>query len=396
MILRYPSYYEDFHCIAGACEDTCCAGWEIDIDDESYQYYQSVDGVFGQRLRENIQEYEEENEGAYERHGFILKEKGRCPFLDEENLCELYQELGEEALCDVCTDTPRNYLEYGGAREVAVSASCPEAGRLIYRSSEKTTFVEKEIEEELDFEESREEKNLARAICQARDEALRILQNRELSLYRRILLFLAYGEEVQECLNTNAPEKIEKLRPEDYCRRLKQRHRMSEMTCAEGLYEMFLHRMRSFSEMVSIREDWEEMLCLLQEYFVTPEKGAQEYHKALKEWQTFMEKEEREYEYEHLLVYYAFMCLPRCVDDFDFLRQVKFTVVSFLMLRDMDVVWFEKQGHRYTKEDRVRMARIYAKEVEHSQENMDFLMEEILFEEAYTTDSLHGSVGKVE
>ena len=33
MIFRYPDYYEKFSCIAGACEDTCCAGWEIDIDD---------------------------------------------------------------------------------------------------------------------------------------------------------------------------------------------------------------------------------------------------------------------------------------------------------------------------------------------------------------------------
>ena len=53
MILRYPAYYEKFHCIAGECEDTCCAGWEIDIDDESYRFYQSVPGDFGRRLRES-------------------------------------------------------------------------------------------------------------------------------------------------------------------------------------------------------------------------------------------------------------------------------------------------------------------------------------------------------
>ena len=37
MIVRYPDYYEKFACIAGACEDTCCAGWEIDLDEETYE-----------------------------------------------------------------------------------------------------------------------------------------------------------------------------------------------------------------------------------------------------------------------------------------------------------------------------------------------------------------------
>ena len=28
-----PAYYKDFKCIAGACTDTCCAGWDVDVDE---------------------------------------------------------------------------------------------------------------------------------------------------------------------------------------------------------------------------------------------------------------------------------------------------------------------------------------------------------------------------
>ena len=35
MILRVPFYYKEFHCIADACKDSCCIGWEIDIDEET-------------------------------------------------------------------------------------------------------------------------------------------------------------------------------------------------------------------------------------------------------------------------------------------------------------------------------------------------------------------------
>lgn len=46
-----PHYYKDFKCIAGACTDTCCAGWDVDVDDKSYRYYKTVDGNFGKRLK---------------------------------------------------------------------------------------------------------------------------------------------------------------------------------------------------------------------------------------------------------------------------------------------------------------------------------------------------------
>lgn len=42
MILKVPSYYEKFHCIADQCKDNCCYGWEIDIDEGTMDYYRSL------------------------------------------------------------------------------------------------------------------------------------------------------------------------------------------------------------------------------------------------------------------------------------------------------------------------------------------------------------------
>ena len=38
-----PTYYKDFKCIAGACPDSCCQGWEVDADSDSLKYYASLD-----------------------------------------------------------------------------------------------------------------------------------------------------------------------------------------------------------------------------------------------------------------------------------------------------------------------------------------------------------------
>ncbi len=382
MKFRYPAYYDSFACIAGRCENTCCAGWEIDIDDESYEYYMSVEGELGERLRASIKEYGREDGDSYEQHGFVLGEDKRCPFLDRDGLCVLYRELGEGALCDVCADTPRNYLEYGGDREVSVSASCPEAARLIYGNQEKTVFVEKEADGELDFEESAQERELAVWVRRARDREIEILQDRTQPIGQRIIRFLSYAAAVQERLNGGDLDGLPGVGDSP----------VDPLEDMPSVYELFLRRMVSFTGLESVSEEWEKYLGLLQEKFIRPPDGAETYRVALAQLTEELRRQGREYEYEHLMVYYAFMCLPRCVDDYDFLGKAKLAAVSFLVTRDLDAVHFAACGS-YTKEDRIKIAGLYAREVEHSEHNLEYLADEFLFEEAYEPAPLCRAAG---
>ena len=74
-----PDYYKNFKCIAGECTDTCCAGWDVDVDKESYKQYRRVIGSFGNKLRSVM--VPSEDGGCT----FTLKE-GRCPFLNKNTL----------------------------------------------------------------------------------------------------------------------------------------------------------------------------------------------------------------------------------------------------------------------------------------------------------------------
>ena len=41
--MRYPRYFKEFKCIGGNCEDSCCIGWDIDIDKVTFkQYYKKM------------------------------------------------------------------------------------------------------------------------------------------------------------------------------------------------------------------------------------------------------------------------------------------------------------------------------------------------------------------
>lgn len=77
----FPDYYEQFQCVAGACTDTCCAGWEIVIDPKTANRYLKEAGALGDRLRENILE----KNGEFT----FVSSQGQCPFLNTAGLCDI-------------------------------------------------------------------------------------------------------------------------------------------------------------------------------------------------------------------------------------------------------------------------------------------------------------------
>jgi len=136
MILRKPDFYDSFKCIAGQCTDTCCVGWEIDVDEASQEAYRKVAGTFGNKLRANIEDGH-----------FKLQPHDRCPFLDNNNLCEIFANLGEGALCNICREHPRFVEVFGDIMEKGIGLCCEEAVKLLLEGEGPLTFTVEECDE---------------------------------------------------------------------------------------------------------------------------------------------------------------------------------------------------------------------------------------------------------
>ena len=128
MLVTKPAYFDDFSCLAGSCPDTCCAAWQVVIDEQSLALYRGLGGELGERVRSALLE-----EGGETR---FAMESGRCRLLDPEGLCSVQRALGEQALCRSCAFYPRFVTEIGARRELGLDLSCPEAARLILASGE--------------------------------------------------------------------------------------------------------------------------------------------------------------------------------------------------------------------------------------------------------------------
>lgn len=132
-MLVKPSFYDFFKCKADKCSDSCCIGWEIDVDNITYKKYCDVKGVFGNELRNAIS-----YDGEY--YSFNLDENERCPFLDDNNLCRIYANLGEDCLCDICAEHPRFYNYIGDVEECGIGLCCEKVCELLFDDDYELTF----------------------------------------------------------------------------------------------------------------------------------------------------------------------------------------------------------------------------------------------------------------
>lgn len=310
MLTVWPDYYPAFQCTAGECRHTCCAGWEIDIDDETLDRYRSMEGDMGARLRRAVSSGEPPH--------FILEAGERCPFLNQDNLCDLILHGGEELLCQICTDHPRFRSFLPDRTEIGLGLCCEAAGRLILGWKEPVTLCEEGEPEPSDED--------AAFLLALRAEVFAVAQDRGRSLEERM-------ERILDLCGSTAP--------------------VGEPVRWAPVYR----------GLERLEESWEEALDGWET------AGA---HVDKERFREYMQG--RETEYEQLLVYFLYRHFLKAYDDGDVSGKAAFAVLSTRVLMLLGAVHYERHGE-FSFDDQVDYARRYSAEVEYSEENLEALFE---------------------
>ena len=355
-----PAFFDQFKCIGSACTDTCCAGWEIEVDETTAEGYLTEKGAFGDRLRREI--------GSEPGEYFFKLKNNRCPFLNKENLCDIFINLGEDRLCDICREHPRFYNWFGDYTEVGLGLCCEEAERLLFSDSKPLTFIEEDTRDEVSeemwhdvedvcpdieddsdadeymdvsdelnesFDDELDESEECEQMLKEREAVFFILQNREEGIgarLKRLLLLLPDAEEI---------------------------------TSANTLKGSALFLIHFFGGMESLDETWPSMMKELEQNIdslIDTDKAA--------EFLQFMKGENRLYEYEHIAVYLIYRYYPEILFDGQVEAKILFAAASICLLFLMDLQYFQKNG-TYTQHDRIELVRRFSKEIEYCPENME-------------------------
>ena len=119
--------YDSFRCTGGSCDFTCCEGWDIAVDDNTYQKWETEPKNRGCLFRQVVSK-----QGDAGMQNFIkMGSRKCCPFLDESGLCSVCKELGEDYMPETCRKFPRQENRFGKLREFSLSCGCPEVVEMI-------------------------------------------------------------------------------------------------------------------------------------------------------------------------------------------------------------------------------------------------------------------------
>lgn len=126
---KQPKFYKNFHCIGGSCPVSCCDNWEINYTADEVEKLKNAKCT--DSLKEIINSSFVLSPTDKDRMMIKLTKEQKCPFHNNEGLCAIQKELGEEYLSEVCTKYPRIPLYYGNYILRSCTISCPHALSMI-------------------------------------------------------------------------------------------------------------------------------------------------------------------------------------------------------------------------------------------------------------------------
>ena len=326
MIYIKPSFYNEFKCIASACTDNCCIGWEIDVDENTFAKYNKLTGKLGDEIRSKITVSPDGN------RCFILGENDRCPFLNEDNLCRIIIGYGEDAICDICKNHPRFYEWFPGVTECGLGLSCEEVCRLLIQDENPFALVEETDGEEI--------------VLETEDDII------ESDTY---IFFSAFRERLFDIIfdtQTEFEEKLVKVLS------------VTEDFCDEKL------KIRSFENIIEIYKKTEP---IDEGWTAFINELSDELKDVLSIEENFKKETKGDMLYSKILAYIIYRHFIKAVFDESVKERICFAVESVRFIFLCDMYTYYKKGN-LTLKDRIENLKNWSKQIEYSDENTDLLI----------------------
>lgn len=365
MKLRAPLYYKKFKCIADKCSKSCCsAGWEIDIDDETANYYTQICTNFNNKLDKELLEKLQSNiitnkDGSSKT--FKLTENNNCPFLNKNKLCDIYINLGEEHMCNICKEHPRFYEWFNNIKEVGIGLCCEEACRIILVDNNQFSTYEIDIPYE-DCDEYDEE--IYSYLFKTREQIINYINN-STNLHTCIKNLTWFCNVIQQDLDS-------------------------------GLLDD--------EEIFDINDIEKSDITYILNYLLTLESNSENWHKYLKNSIALYNKTQNklnkfnEFENSHpeiniylknILLYFVWRYLLKGVFDEEILSKFSFGVISVAVLETLFFCKWLETGN-ISLGDCVEIVTNFSEEIEYNEDNVNRLADACYDLNDFSVENLMG------
>lgn len=211
-----PRYVSLFRCIGADCADTCCSGWDISLDQKTFEAYRNPGKLhlpaLTRRLENKIRVHLPSP--SREKYADMINDPctDHCPAL-EEGLCAIQRDFGEDKLANTCFDYPRYTRQFSGNIEQTLTLSCPEAARLALLQADAFDFAEAEIAVRPEsisvinekWGISHDEMNEIRIFC------FQLMRTEGLEIWEKLVVLGAFCRELDRVVKDETPPGISQL-----------------------------------------------------------------------------------------------------------------------------------------------------------------------------------------
>ncbi len=351
MLYRHPSYYPTFHCLGGACPDTCCRDWDIVLDEETVADYQTAPAPMASHLVRSLTT-DEDGDTC-----FRLNDRGFCAMLAEDGLCSIQKEWGAEHLCQHCAAYPRFIEEYGALTESSLALSCPEVARLLLESPAFVVEESNNGHPNKPFPDIPPE--LMSSLELSRKKALDVMAQDRYTVWERIhgVLLLAYS--VQEDL-----DRLDYSRAGIHC------VPMQPLSASLQAKPFAQDLLRFFSSLEPLRPSWPQRLRRCHDGLdaMCPEEYSllcRRFEAQFPQWQHHL---------TNLMSYLIFRHWHKTVNDDQLYARVAWIACSGILLYHLFLMQW-KEDHILRLPDEIAICCAFSREVEHMEENLELALD---------------------
>ena len=263
---------------------------------------------------------------------FIHKD-GHCPLLSDDGWCEMVRH--DIPLCIICDEYPRFTEFWDDYAERGISLSCEAAADIILNNTDKAALT---------GETGTCDEPIFTFIYNVRNEIFDLLQDRDTDIMTRLRLALDYAYKAQERINENIYETLIYTPADGGAERR-----------SAAAYIDLLRRLEILDS------DWGE---LLDRTYERERKGEAHGYDGIKT--------------EQLAVYFVYRYFLKGAFDCDVLSKLKLAALSVLAIcavADTGIGLAEA-------------ARRYSVEVEHDEDNIDMIYDELMFDEGLSYENI--------
>ena len=394
-----PFYYDDFKCIANDCIDSCCIGWQINIDENTYKKYKKVKGVFGKELNNSINRIRSKS-SKLDYGKMKLKDK-RCSMLNEYNLCNVYINLGENYLCNTCKIYPRNINKYGEFYERNLNMSCPEVARYLVNLKNYFSFnMDEEELSDLDKDyivDKSYDENLYNFLWDSRSLAMEIIQFKEIEIWKRIIFLKILTDKVQRLIDEENYENYGKVLNafRDEITNIDIINSLDKIKVVPNVKINFIKSVIDISSKYEIRNGkYGKLIEAYNELFINNNDVKQSIEFILKKEVEFNEYlKDKDNIFENLLIYLIYKYFMRVVYTKDLNKEINNIIISYAMIKMLLLGRYNANENKLDEEDFVEVFYVFSRVIEHKSGFLDRLyngIKEACYDGiAYTTILVH-------